>query len=118
MLPKRTFSLVMQQLKKIKKNWDEDRLENPNIAPYEITSQLKNAIEHAMRETSVSGSRTAKERAVDECIAYLINKGHIIGSPYGGVMFPLPEGQKLPSKEEMVKDIQRRFNELEGKRNV
>lgn len=111
MLPKKAYSKVIQGLKKIKADWDEDRRENPNIAPYEIDSQLRGLIARSAREehANVHGNKDM-EILCDQTIKYLVSKGILVGSPYGGVFFPLPEDHApLPSKEELVKDVKKRM---------
>jgi hypothetical protein len=107
MLPKKAYSKVIQGLKHIKKQWDEDRAENPNTTPYEIDSQLRSLIARCAREehANVHGNKDM-EILCDQTIKYLVSKKILVGSPYGGVFFPLPEDHApLPSKEELIKDI-------------
>lgn len=71
------------------------------------------SIERAMRETHVHGSRTEKENMIQECIEYLLKIDRIVGSPYGGIMFKLPEGHGcLPSKEELIEMIKFRIEKV------
>lgn len=101
MLPKRAFSKVQQALKKMRADWLEDRRENPNQVPYEIDSQLKRVIAGALREERVTGSRDYIDDLTADCFDYLVSKGQLIQSPYGGHMFPLPEDHApLPSAKE------------------
>ena len=109
MLTKRAYSKVIQGLRNIKASWLEDRRDNPNTVPYEIDCQLRHLIERAAREDhmNVGGSKNM-EALCNQTIKYLIDKGHIIGSPYGGVMFPLPEDHApLPSKQQLIEQTLR-----------
>jgi len=109
MLPKKAYSKVIQGLKKIKADWDEDRAENPNIAPYEIDSQLRPLIARCAREehANVHGNKDM-EILCDQTINYLVEKKILVGSPYGGVFFSLPEGHApLPSKEELIQQVRK-----------
>lgn len=113
MLPKKTFSLVVQGLKRIEKSWLEDRIENPHIAPYEIDIELKMLIERVMRDTHVHGSRSEKENMVQGCIEYLLKTGKIVGSPYGGTMFKLPENHaEIPTKEQLIESVNKRIDKV------
>jgi hypothetical protein len=113
MLPKLVYSKVVQALKKMKEHWDLDRVENPNMAPYEIDIPLRAKIETAMREGGMHLPRDAKERTVEGTFDYLRSKGLIVRSPYGGHFFPLPPGAVIPTKEQLMKrinaDIDRKF---------
>jgi len=111
MLPKAVYSKVLQGLKHIRKQWDEDRAEDPKRVPYEIDSQLRSLIERCMRE----GKMRRSEDLVQWTINYLVEKGHIVWSPYGGLMFPLPpDAEPLPSKEEFLRDVESRIDDLMG----
>lgn len=119
MLPKKAYSKVIQGLKHIKKQWDEDRVENPSQVPYEIDSELRSLIARCAREenANVGGNRNM-EILCDRTITYLVEKKIIVRSPYGGVMFPLPEDHApLPSRDELVQHIrdQMRNKEFFGK---
>lgn len=103
MLPKLVYSKVLQSLRKMKIAWDQDRVDNPQLAPYEIDISLKMHIEAAMREGKMNMSIADREVVVIETIDYLRSKGLIVKSPYGGHIFPLPDGVSIPTKEEMVK---------------
>lgn len=111
MLPKLVYSKVVQSLKKMKVHWDQDRVDNPNMAPYEIDMSLKAHIETALREGKIGLSRTEKEVVINETIDYLRDKGMIVRSPYGGHIFPLPPGAVIPTKEEMIKRTQREIDQ-------
>ena len=108
-LPKLTYSKVIQSLKKLQQHWEQDRKENP--VPYEIDTSLRRAIETAMRETNVTGPNQYKQNMVDETIEYLYHKGIIIKSPYGGHYFPLPPGTQLPTKEQLIKATTDKINQ-------
>lgn len=115
MLPKKAYSKVIQGLKHIKKQWDEDRAENPNIAPYEIDSQLRRLIARCAREerANVHGNKDM-EILCDKTIKYLVEKKILVGSPYGGVFFPLPEGHApLPSKEQLIADTKKKMDDMD-----
>ena len=115
MLPKKAYSKVIQGLKHIKKQWDEDRAENPNIAPYEIDSQLRRLIARCAREehANVHGNKDM-EILCDKTIKYLVEKKILVGSPYGGVFFPLPEGHApLPSKERLIADTKKKMDDMD-----
>ena len=106
MLPKKAYSKVVQGLRKIKESWDEDRAENPHLVPYEIDSQLRGLIETVIREEHVPCyGRDHRANLTTETIAYLLSKGLVTGSPYGGLMFPLPDDVELPSKEEFIAQV-------------
>lgn len=111
MLPKPVYSKIIQELKKIKAAWDEDRAEDPKRAPYEIDSQLISTIEREMREGHVSLSIQAKKEKVNETLAYLEKQGLITKSPYGGYFFQLPQGTIIPTKDELIKATQRRIDQ-------
>ena len=109
MLPKLVYSKVMQDLKRIRKNWDEDRAENPTRVPYEIDSELRYSIENAMRE----GGMRRDPEAVQDTIEYLIGKKIVVGSPYGGIMFPLPEdAPPLPTRKDLIEQTKERLKNL------
>lgn len=113
MLPKKAYSKVIQGLRHIKKQWDEDRAENPNTVPYEIDSSLRPLIARCAREerANVYGNKDM-EILCDQTIKYLVDKGILVGSPYGGVMFPLPKDHApLPSKEELAKDVKKKIRD-------
>jgi len=112
MLPKAVYSKVIQGLRKIKEDWEEDRVDNPESVHYEIDSELKRLIKHCILEGRVNcHGNMDREILTDQTIDYLIKKKILVGSSYGGVSFPLPEGhKKLPSKEEFIKEIQTKFN--------
>lgn len=115
MLPKLVYSKVLQSLTKIRKNWDEDRKENPTQVPYEIDSELKMAIERQIREGKVNCNKRDMEILTSKTIDYLASKGLIIKSPYGGHMFPLPAGVELPTKEAFIKQTKAHLDTFFGK---
>lgn len=106
MLPKLVYSKVIQSLKKMEINWKQDRIDNPKMAPYEIDSSLVMSIENAMREGHMGMNLQDKKRVVQETFEYLVNKGLIVKSPYGGHIFPLPEGTIIPTKNELIRQIE------------
>jgi len=111
MLPKNVYSKVLQGLNHIRKQWDEDRAEDPKRVPYEIDMQLRLLIERCMREGKVRRSEEFIRWTVD----YLVEKGLIVRSPYGGHMFPLPpDAEPLPSKEEFIKQLESKIDEIIG----
>jgi len=100
MLPKTVYSKVIQGLRHIKKQWDDDRLEDPKRVPYEVDNQLRSMIERCMQEGKMQRSTVAIQDTID----YLLEKKELMKSPYGGIMFPLPtDAEPLPSKEEFIK---------------
>jgi hypothetical protein len=114
MLPKKAYNKVIQGLKHIKAQWDEDRAENPTTAPYEIDCQLRAMIARCAREEHVHvGGNKNMEILCDQTIKYLVGKKILVGSPYWGVFFPLPEGHApLPSKEELRKDYLQKLGDI------
>lgn len=109
-LPKRIYSNVIQGLKKMHKSWLEDRAENPHVVPYEIDSCLKMLIERCMNEgRMVTHGRENRERIVLATMSYLVEKGLIVKSPYGGHFFPLPDDTVLPSKEQLISNVKKRL---------
>lgn len=109
MLPKATYSKIIQGLRHIRKQWDEDRAEDPKRVPYEIDSQLRAMIERRLRE----GHVRCNESTVSWTIDYLAEKGEIVRSPYGGYMFPLPpDAEPLPSKEEFLRDVESKLRDM------
>ena len=111
MLPKKVYSQVLQKLRHIKTQWDEDRIENPKRVPYEIDSQLRHLIDACITEGHVHchGNKN-REILIDQTVNYMVEKGILIGSPYGGVMFPLPvDAPPLPSEEELIAEIHRQL---------
>lgn len=112
MLPRPVYNKVLASLKFIKKQWDEDREENPSSVPYDIDSSLRMAIERHMREGHVRYHGSShREQLIDGTVDYLREKGLIVRSPYGGHMFPLPDDHDpLPSKDELVEDIKKRLD--------
>jgi hypothetical protein len=107
MLPKIVYGKVMGSLKKMRTNWEQDRVENPNTVPYEIDISLRHSIETHMREGGVSVNRHVREQMIDEAFEYLVKQGTIVKSPYGGHMFPLPEGTTLPTREEFIETVKK-----------
>jgi len=103
--PKSVHSKIMQSLKHIKKQWDEDREENPHLVPSEITGQLNNAIRRHLSEARLGYNKDM----LSEEIAYLVKKGIIVESPYGGHFFPLDAGVVLPSKEDLIRETIEKF---------
>jgi len=113
MLPKKAYSKVIQGLKRIKKNWDADRIENPSKVPYEIDIELKMLIEQCTREAGVYCNNRDRETLIQATCAYLIKVGQITGSPYGGYMFPLPEDHaSLPTKVDFIEQVKKDMNKL------
>lgn len=112
MLPKKAYNKVLQGLKHIRANWDEDRVENPRSVPYEIDNELDILIERCIREERVNCHGTSnRDILIKQTKHYLIEKGLVVGSPYGGIMFPLPEDNApLPSKEEFIADVKKRLD--------
>lgn len=111
MLPKAVYSKVIQGLRHIRKQWDEDRAEDPKRVPYEIDSQLRSMIERCIRE----GHMRRSAGLVDWTIDYLVEKGEIVRSPYGGHMFPLPpDAEPLPSKEEFIRQVESKIKDIMG----
>ena len=109
MLPKADYSKVIQGLRHIRKQWDEDRAEDPKRVPYEIDNQLRSLIERCMRE----GKMRRSEGMVQWTIDYLVEKGQIVRSPYGGLMFPLPpDAEPLPSREEFLWDVESKIKDM------
>ena len=115
MLPKLVYSKIVQSLKKMKVNWDQDRIDNPKTVPYEIDMSLRSAIERHIRERHMHLSRQDMQRVVDETVEYLFNKGLIVKRPYGGHFFSLPEDTVLPTKEELVKQLNAAADKFFGK---
>lgn len=109
MLPKNVYSKVIQSLKKMKTDWDEDRKENPSTVPYEIDSQLTMSIENHMREGHVHCSRQERDRLVKETFEYLCSRNMIVKSPYGGHMFPIPKDMALPTREELIEQTKKQL---------
>jgi len=101
----------------MKQAWDKDRIDHPETVPYEIDHSLKSNIERHVREGRVQyiGGRSGMEVVVNETIEYLVTKGLIIKSPYGGHMFPLPTGIVLPTKEQFIKQTEAKLDKFFGK---
>ncbi len=114
-LPKLVYSKVIQSLKSLKQSWDEDRKENPTKVPYEIDTSLKGMIERHIREGKVYCNNRDMAVLVQWTVNYLLQKGTIVKSPYGGIYFPLPEGTVLPTKEEFTKQTMAKYDSFFGK---
>ncbi len=112
-LPKKVFTALVGDLKRIKADWDQDRLEKPNLAPYEVDSQIASLIRHHMREIRASGDTRKDTLIVEEFIAYMIKQGTLMKSPYGGTMFKI-DVATIPAKEELVKQIHATIDKLKG----
>lgn len=84
-LPKIAYNQVLKRLIKIKANWDEDRIDHPDILPYDIDIELRSNIQEVMQENHI---RYTTEH-VDAVIHYLIDSGKLAGNCYGGITFPL-----------------------------
>jgi len=116
MIPRPVHSKIMQSLRKMKEAWDQDRIDNPSQVPYEIDMSLKASIERHVREGRVQhNGRQGMEALIQETYDYLLKKGNIIKSPYGGHMFPLPEGVTLPTKEQFIKQTEAKLDKFFGK---
>lgn len=113
MLPKPVYSKIIQALKKMKTEWDEDRAEDPKRAPYEIDGQLRMTIEQEIRKGKVNchGIQNTKI-LIDQTIEYLLKQNIIAKSPYGGNFFPLPKDTVIPTKEELMIQVKNKLDQL------
>jgi hypothetical protein len=90
MLPRPVYNKVLQDLKRIKKSWDEDGAEDPNKTTYDISLELASSIEHAIKTGKVNcHGQQDIDILVDQTCKYLLKTGLIIRSPYGGYSFPI-----------------------------
>ena len=112
MLPKTAYSKVLQGLRRIKEQWDQDRAENPSTVPYEIDFELRALIERTIREERVNcHGRRDTEILVDSTIRYLVDKGFLAKSPYGGTFFPLPKDHApLPTQEALIRQTKAKID--------
>lgn len=111
MLTKIVYKKVLKSLEHIRNQWEEDRRENPRAVPYEIDDQLRSAIERHIREGRMNcHGKGDVEYLVNQTIEYLLDKKLVTGSPYGGIMFPLPpDHPPLPTKEELVAAVRKQL---------
>ena len=105
-LTKKAYTALLGRIKRIHASWLEDRKENPNQVPYEIDIELDRAILDEARKDKMQVSNRDVDVLCGQVKKYLLEKGIITGSPYGGTMFQLPQDHKpLPTKDELIHQI-------------
>jgi hypothetical protein len=107
MLPRIVYGKVLASLKQIRTNWEQDRLDHPNTVPYEIDESLRYVIEKHLRDSGTRVDSHTRHQMIGDAFDYLVKQNLIMKSPYGGGhMFPMPEGTKLPTRQEIIKQVQ------------
>jgi Cft2 family RNA processing exonuclease len=112
-LTKKAYTAVLGRLKKVNESWLQDRVENPHMVPYEIDCELDRMIVDEARKDGMRVSNRDSEELCRQVKNYLCTKGIIVGSPFGGVMFPLPKDHApLPSKEQFVENVKNEIDKI------
>lgn len=117
MLPKIVYGKVLTSLKKMRTNWEQDRLDHPNTVPYEIDESLRYVIEKHLRDSGTRLDPHSRYQMISEAFDYLVKQNLIVKSPYGGHMFPMPEGTKLPTRQEIIENTKRILELTSGLKN-
>lgn len=104
MLPRHIFKKVLKSVEHYRKQDDSD-----NAVPMDWSGAIDQAIRKHMRE----GHERCTDETVRATIQYLIEKGHVLQHPWGGVMFPRSDAAPpMPTMEEHKKDVMKAAEEL------
>lgn len=95
LLSKRTYGEVIRQLAEFKRrNFDDDRKENPHLAPAAYGSSLEGIVESACRKNREHCPKGLPLRVLN----YLADKGTLVR--YIG-SFTFPSDEPLPTEDEI-----------------
>lgn len=110
MLSKKSYGQVVKGLERIRKHHDEDRKENPGLAPCSYKSQILRMIEATLR----ANHERYTDSLGEETVKYLAKQGLIV--PYLGNDYTFPSSEPLPSREEVIKQTHAALESIDHER--
>ena len=104
LLSRKSYRELIRDLEVLKKEYEQDRSENPSSLPLGFGTVIPLKIEYILRNNRERFSRDLPKKVMD----YLVEKGTLVNY-HGDYTFP---GEPIPSKEEFMEHVKKTIDSL------